>query len=411
MRFGLEGAVRRRILAALLAGIMVFSQTGTAFAAENAAAADTAVEAAAEEEPEAETAVVEEPEEPEEEKEPEVAPSEGAENEDPSEDEIQDEVTTDDEESGDAAVDEPEETAAEEESVEEADEGITEEAAAETDETVEEPAIEICEWESAGLLFEDGEWSCPIALDGFDGVQYDLQPSVSDHNGPENADTEDACRIEGEPGSEQLIIDGRRLKDTGIDWVRVRVEGFVEGESVAQCERDFEVRKVREDYDREWDRTMIPGWEGVISGSYGVHVENSEHPDGYDTGYSVIDVSIVSDEAWGDGDDEVIVDFHRDQKSDDDYWWYYRVGHPGEATLKVTYEDIHGEMQSYEFTLHVKGDVYTVSLSSDGRMSARVYAPCQRGCIHGISVQRRKDERIPGRRDRTQSHRQPRVSG
>ena len=46
MRFGLEGAVRRRILAALLAGIMVFSQTGTAFAAENAAAADTVVEAA-----------------------------------------------------------------------------------------------------------------------------------------------------------------------------------------------------------------------------------------------------------------------------------------------------------------------------------------------------------------------------
>ena len=385
MRFGLEGAVRRRILAALLAGIMVFSQTGTAFAAENAAAADTAVEAAAEEEPEAEAAAVEEPEEPEEEKEPEAAPSEGVENEDPSAEEIQDEVTTDDEEPGDAVVDEPEETAAEEESVEEADEGITEEAPAETDETVEEPeeevaakeskkeedySIEICEWESAGLLFEDGEWSCPIALDGFDGVQYDLQPSVSDHNGPENADTEDACRIEGEPGSEQLIIDGRRLKDTGIDWVRVRVEGFVEGESVAQCERDFEVRKVREDYDREWDRTMIPGWEGVISGSYGVHVENSEHPDGYDTGYSVIDVSIVSDEAWGDEDDEVIVDFHRDQKSDDDYWWYYRVGHPGEATLKVTYEDIHGEMQSYEFTLHVKGDVYTVSLSSDGRMSA-----------------------------------------
>ena len=111
MRFGLEGAVRRRILAALLAGIMVFSQTGTAFAAENAAAADTAVEAAAEEEPETETAVVEEPEEPEEEKEPEVAPSEGAENEDPSADEIQDEVTTDDEEPGDTIVDEPEETA------------------------------------------------------------------------------------------------------------------------------------------------------------------------------------------------------------------------------------------------------------------------------------------------------------
>ena len=385
MRFGLEGAVRRRILAALLAGIMVFSQTGTAFAAENAAAADTAVEAAAEEEPETETAVVEEPEEPEEEKEPEVAPSEGAENEDPSEDEIQDEVTTDDEESGDAAVDEPEETAAEEESVEEADEGITEEAAAETDETVEEPEeevaakeskkdedyfIEIRNWESEGPLFEDGEWSCPIEVDGFDGVQYNLQASVSDHNGPENADTEDVCRIEGEPGNEQLIIDGRRLKDAGIDWVRVRVEGFVEGESVAQCERDFDVREVREDYDREWDRTMLPGWEGIISGSYGVYVENSEHPDGYDTEYSVTDVRVVSDEAWGDGDDEVIVDFHRDQKSDDDYWWYYRVGHPGEAKLEVTYEDIHGETKSYEFTLHVGGDVYTVSLSSDGRMSA-----------------------------------------
>ena len=122
----------------------------------------------------------------------------------------------------------------------------------------------------------------------------------------------------------------------------------------------FHIRQAKEEYDREWDRTMLPGWDGQVNGSYRVHIENSENPDGRDEDYSVTNVEVISGEKG-----DVVVEFRHEQ-NDDDHWWYYRVGHRGEATLRVTYEDIHGQTQSYEFKLYVGDDVYNVWIESEG---------------------------------------------
>ncbi len=125
------------------------------------------------------------------------------------------------------------------------------------------------------------------------------------------------------------------------------------------------IREARADYDREWDRDMLPGWDGTVGSSYSCRVENSQYPDGEDIWCRVLNVEVIRDDPWEGEDGKVITDFHRDQ-SDDDYWWYYRVEHRGEAVLKVTYEDIDGEEKSYEFALHVGGDVYSVHMDSEG---------------------------------------------
>ena len=136
------------------------------------------------------------------------------------------------------------------------------------------------------------------------------------------------------------------------------------------CDTDawLHIKKARIEYDREWDRDLLPGWDGSVNGSYDCRVENSEHPDGENVRCRVLDVEVVRDEPWEGEDGKVLPDFHRDQSGQDenDYWWYYRAGARGEAVLKVTYEDINGEEQSYEFTLRVGGDVYNVRMDSEG---------------------------------------------
>ena len=382
MRFGLEGAVRRRILAALLAGIMVFSQTGTAFAAENAAAADTAVEAAAEEEPEAEAAVVEEPEEPEGEKEPEVAPAEGAENEDTSADEIQDEVTTDDEEPGDTVVDESEETAAEEESVEEADEGITEEAAAETDETVEEPEEEVAAKESKK---EDEHWSIELdpedAADGNDfwivfsddtlevvcrnlivpeGAAYNIEWKVGTGGWDDGSREFDGWNLVQNDGwhvsGDGITLDGGPLWNKGIRRVKVRAAIISEGEEFASSESEFDVEESF--VEPHWNfgtRNLLPGWDQWIDRRQGGYVQNKQHPWGDGTEFTVTDVQCQDVQ----GQNVVNIE---DESEDG---WRLRAQNGGESKITVNYTDGDGRQGTEEFTLYVAQDVYEVDVWSN----------------------------------------------
>ena len=54
--------------------------------------------------------------------------------------------------------------------------------------------------EQAGGLFEDStgdfEWSCPIEMRDFDGADYVLTAEVTEHDGPQGADADSACRVE-----------------------------------------------------------------------------------------------------------------------------------------------------------------------------------------------------------------------
>lgn len=134
---------------------------------------------------------------------------------------------------------------------------------------------------------------------------------------------------------------------------------------ISEADAWFHIRQAKEEYDLEWDRTMLPGWDGRVDGSYRVHIENSEYPDGHDEDYDVTNVEVISDDPAPGEKGDVVVEFRHEQ-NDDDHWWYYRVGHRGEATLRVTYEDIHGQTQSYEFKLYVGDDVYNVWIESEG---------------------------------------------
>ncbi|MBQ6489867.1 MAG: S-layer homology domain-containing protein, partial [Solobacterium sp.] len=53
------------------------------------------------------------------------------------------------------------------------------------------------------------------------------------------------------------------------------------------------------------------------------------------------------------------------------YWWDYRAVDYGDSVLEVTYTDLHGETKTYQFTLHVKTDVYGVDIfTGDGSFFA-----------------------------------------
>ena len=374
--------MRRRILAALLAGIMVFSQTGTAFAAQNAEVADTAVEASAEEEPEAEAAVVEEPEKPEEAKEPEAAPAEGAENEDTSADEIQDEVTTEDDEPGDTVVDESEETAAEEESVEEADEGITEEAAAETDETVEEPEEEVAAKESKK---EDEHWSIELdpedAADGNDfwivfsddtlevvcrnlivpeGAAYNIEWKVGTGGWDDGSREFDGWNLVQNDGwhvsGDGITLDGGPLWNKGIRRVKVRAAIISEGEEFANSECEFDVEESF--VEPHWNfgtHTLLPGRDQWINRGQGGYVQNKQHPWGDRTGFTVTNVQVEDVQ----GQDVVIIEDENEEG------WNLRAENGGESRVTVTYTDEDGIEGTYEFTLYVADDVYEVDVWSN----------------------------------------------
>lgn len=167
---------------------------------------------------------------------------------------------------------------------------------------------------------------------------------------------------------------------TGPDYDEVRLvariypknlpdEEKTEENCLADTDAWFHVRAAREEYDREWDRIMLPGWNGTVRGSYNCHVENSQHEDGEDSSYMVTKVEVLDDRPLNGEGGNVVGDLSRCQnnKDESDYWWDYRVDHRGEADLKVTYNDIHGAEKTYVFTLFVGNDVYEVYMDSTGR--------------------------------------------
>lgn len=121
----------------------------------------------------------------------------------------------------------------------------------------------------------------------------------------------------------------------------------------------LELCEAYEDYDKEEDRDVLPGWDGSISGSRGVWIENAQNPEGYGESYSVTKVEIEDGE-------NLLADYHWDKNSPDDYWWYWRVKEDvaGTITFRIYYEDLQGQKQSYLQNIHVGGDVFNVHMDS-----------------------------------------------
>ena len=169
--------------------------------------------------------------------------------------------------------------------------------------------------------------------------------------------------------------------ETLEDWTDIRVyaglyiKGAVRSDETRLRDTDawFHIQKNETKYDREWDRSLLPGSDGTVNGHYNVYVRNAEHPYGEDLKYTVTNVEKIEDNPWEPENGPVVVDFHRDQNENDpdDYWWYYRTENYGDAKFKVTYLDLEGKKQSYEFNLYVGRDVYSVDLfTSDGSWKA-----------------------------------------
>ena len=423
----MECAMKRRFLAVLLAGVLAFSNMGTVFAADVPGAGSTVAEESPAEEVTAEAAESEAPEEePAQqdagETDPDIGPGDAAEAETPAADsegsgsadgeaeegieqagsDTQDEAEEPSEsesaeqEEPAAAYDEAREEAAEEadtdESAQEEAEPQQEEAGAVEEAAEEAASKEAVLDENYDIWFEEHDVDLYTDADPIPELVLDMTNLSADWRdrvdlelmiGEWDDERDDWAEMLG--GEEYSVTDdGGRLRVTLseaflsslTDYRNVRAVAELYPKGAERTEENrlrdtdawFHIHYAREEYDREWDRTMLPGWDGTVNGSRNVYVENSEFPEGRDERYFVTDVQVVSDEPWEGEDGDVIIDFHRDENGEDDYWWYYRVGNRGKATLEVTYKDLQGQTQSYEFTLFVGDDVYNVYMDSEGRI-------------------------------------------
>ena len=214
--------------------------------------------------------------------------------------------------------------------------------------------ISIREDQGTGDLFNDGEWSCPVEVEGLDGTDYTLTAWAEDHNGPEGTDATGAVRVATE--EKRLYINGEQLGEMGISWIKVAVSAEVNDYEISdRSERDFDVRepKIERNFDFG-DRDLLPGWDQWIDRKQNCHVENGENPYGCDFELIVTDVAVS---------DENVV---RIENSDEN-GWNLRAENMGECTVTVTYTDWDGSEQTGEFTLYVGSDVYDVDMwTEDG---------------------------------------------
>lgn len=380
----------------MLAGVMVFSQSGAVLAAENSAAGNTSVEIAAEEEPvqpqedveltqeedeEPEEAVQEEVEETAQEEteqeepadeETEPATEEAVEeSEEDSGDEPEEEVESASEETGEESAEEPAEPVSEEgeepleepvetapeEEAESAEEETTEEIINEAKNAASDSSVNIrTDEEDEIIVYEDGEWNCPIDVEWLGDGTYDLEAVVMDYNGPESADTTGACSITDGP---QLHVDGGILADAGITWVKIAVKLSAEGiDDILSNDVELDIREIYvERHFDVYDMDMLPGWNQFISRQYGSYVENSEHPHGtHDYTLDVTDITLEDVE----GENVVRIENY------DENGWNLRAENSGTSKVTLTYTDWDGTGgHTYEFYIYVGGDVYGVDVWTD----------------------------------------------
>ena len=387
--------MKRRFLAVLLAGVLAFSNMGTVFAADVPGAGSTVAEESPAEEVTAEAAESEAPEEePVQqdagEMDPDIGPGDAAEAETPAADSegsgsADGEAEEGTEQAGGDTQDEAEEPSEPESAEQEAYDEAREEAAEEAD--TDEPAQEEAEpqQEEAGAVEEAAEEAASkeAVLDENYDIWFEehdvdlytdadpipelvldmtnLSAGLRDRVdlelmvGEWDDESDDWAEMLGK-GKYTVTDKGGRVRVTLskayltslTDYRNVRAVAELYPKGAERTEENrlrdtdawFHIHYAREEYDREWDRTMLPGWDGTVDGSRNVYIENSEFPEGRDERYFVTDVQVVRDEPWEGEDGDVIIDFHRDENGEDDYWWYYRVGNRGEATLKVTYRDL-----------------------------------------------------------------------
>ena len=114
-----------------------------------------------------------------------------------------------------------------------------------------------------------------------------------------------------------------------------------------------------EEYFKERNRDMLPGWDGHVYRWYGGWRVDAEHPDGEDFSYEVTNVTSSKPE---------VVCVTRDEweyNGEPDHNWRFEALARGSASLEVTYLDLRGQTKTYTFEVRVVSDVYDVWVSSE----------------------------------------------
>ena len=347
--------MKKRILAMLLAGTMLFSQNGVVLAAGTSAEETSAAEI-----PEGEEAVQsgdaadgseEAPALPEE------ASEVTAETDTADEAQAQPEEEALAEEEGAAPEDdvsEPAENTPAEEVLppepgleETAEAEVPEERSSNSAPVAAEYAVIIRDDLKNGTLYTDStgdcEWTCPVEVQGFGNAEYVLSVET-DPVSPAGA-----VRIDEE---QNLRIDGAALDQAGIDWISIWIGARVQGSLVCQSGLfRCDVKEVRiERHLNVGDAVLLPGWTYWIDRYRDCYLENGQYPEGGNADLIITDVAL--------SDEDVVEIEHSDE-----YGWNLRAESFGECTVTVTYTDWDGtEGVTETFTLLVENDNYNVNI-------------------------------------------------
>ena len=311
--------MKRRLLAAAIAGILTFSHAGAALAAENPAAAGTAEISAAEEYGEAASEI-------------------GADQ---------------------AAL----ETADGEASAESADGQADIESPAEGKET--ETAGETKKAEGA----EPEETPGTQVSDGTAEADHtEEEPGAAEADSPEEEfGTAEANSPKEEPGAAEADSPkeepGTAEADSPKEESGTAEAGITEETTKAAAASDA-AAMAQEEFDREpyierqfgfGDRSLLPGWTQWIDRLQHCYVENAEYPEGRHFDMIVTDISLEDIE----GENVVSISYSGENG------WDLRAQNGGICKVTVTYKDWDGSQNTEEFRLYVGSDVYEVDLWTD----------------------------------------------
>lgn len=194
----------------------------------------------------------------------------------------------------------------------------------------------------------------------FTGGEDDDSDSIFEYTDPEEAELPDASFEEDTELPEDTAPEDESAPE-GISEESEYTEMADDAEAALAGDANTNI----EDYEREQDRSILPGWGGDVNSRYNVYVENSTYPDGRDFQYEVTDAKIIS-QSPADGSGNVLsIRKDTNENNPEDYWWHYDALEGGKAVIRVTYKKLDGKSASYDFTVFVESDVYEVHADTE----------------------------------------------
>ena len=107
-----------------------------------------------------------------------------------------------------------------------------------------------------------------------------------------------------------------------------------------------------EDYYLPENEILLVDWDYWVSRWCDGYVQDDENPDGRDFEFTITDLQVSN--ADGEKDESPVCEINYQ----DENGWNIQTRRTGTAVVRLTYDDLRGEQQQYEFNLLVNGDKY-----------------------------------------------------